>query len=63
MVFSQAVLLKLINKGITREEAYKIVQTSAMKVWENDKLNLKDELLKSVEAKKYLSKKDLDGCF
>lgn len=63
LVFSQAVLLKLINKGITREEAYKIVQTSAMKVWEDARLNLKDELLKSVEAKKYLSKKDLDDVF
>jgi len=60
LVFSQAVLLKLVSKGITREEAYKIVQTSAMKVWEDDKINLKDELLKSAEAIKYLSKKDLD---
>lgn len=63
LVFSQAVLLKLVSKGITREEAYKIVQSSAMKVWENDKLNLKDELLESAEAKKYLSKKDLDDVF
>ncbi len=63
LVFSQAVLLKLVSKGITREEAYKIVQSSAMKVWGNDKLNLKDELLKSVDAKKYLSVKDLDDVF
>lgn len=63
LVFSQAVLLKLVSKGITREEAYKIVQSSAMKVWENDKLNLKDELLESAEVKKYLSKKDLDDIF
>jgi adenylosuccinate lyase len=63
LVFSQAVLLKLVNKGISREDAYKIVQTSAMKVWQNQKLNLKDELLKSIEVKKYLSKKDLDEVF
>jgi adenylosuccinate lyase len=63
LVFSQAVLLKLVNKGISREDAYKIVQTSAMKVWQNEKLNLKDELLKSSEVKKYLSKKDLDEVF
>ena len=63
LVFSQAVLLKLVNKGITREEAYKIVQTSAMKVWENEKLNLRDELLKSEEAKKYLTGKDIDEIF
>jgi adenylosuccinate lyase len=63
LVFSQAVLLKLVNKGITREEAYKIVQTSAMQVWGDEKLHLKDELLKSKEANKYLSEKDLDDIF
>jgi len=63
LVFSQAVLLKLVNKGITREEAYRIVQTSAMKVWGDEKLNLKDELLKSDEVKKYLTEKDLDDVF
>ena len=63
LVFSQAVLLKLVNKGITREEAYKIVQTSAMNVWGDEKLNLKDELLKSDEIKKYLTEKDLDDIF
>lgn len=63
LVFSQAVLLKLVNKGITREEAYRIVQTSAMKVWGDEKLNLKNELLKSDEVKKYLTEKDLDDVF
>ena len=63
LVFSQAVLLKLVNKGISREDAYKIVQTSAMKVWQDQKLNLKDELAKSNEIKKYLTKKDLDEIF
>ena len=63
LVFSQAVLLKLVNKGITREEAYKIVQTSAMNVWGDEKLNLKDELLKSDEVKKYLTEKDLNDIF
>jgi adenylosuccinate lyase len=63
LVFSQAVMLKLVNKGISREEAYKIVQTSAMQVWGDEKLYLKDELLKSKEAKKYLTEKDLDDIF
>jgi len=63
LVFSQAVMLKLVNKGITREEAYKIVQTSAMQVWGDEKKYLKDELLKSKEAKKYLSEKDLENIF
>lgn len=63
LVFSQTVLLQLVNKGITREEAYKIVQNCAMKVWADDKLNLKYELEKSDEAKKYLSQSDIDEIF
>ncbi len=63
LVFSQSVLLKLVSKGITREQAYQIVQSAAMKVWENEALNLKDELLKSDEVKKYLTEKDLDDIF
>ena len=33
MLFSSKVLLALVNTGITREEAYKIVQSNAMQVW------------------------------
>lgn len=32
LIFSQRVLLELVNSGLTREEAYKIVQSNAMKV-------------------------------
>jgi len=35
LVFSQRILLELPLKGITRENAYKIVQRNAMKVWED----------------------------
>lgn len=63
LVFSQSVLLKLVNKGISREQAYKIVQSAAMKVWEDESLNLKDELLKSDEVKKYLTETDLEDIF
>lgn len=34
LIFSQKVLLALINTGLSREEAYKIVQVNAMKVWQ-----------------------------
>ena len=35
LIFSQEVLLALVKKGITRENAYEIVQRNAMKVWED----------------------------
>ena len=63
LVFSQTILLKLVTKGISREDAYRIVQDSAMKVWQDEKLNLKDELLKSDELRKYISAEELNGIF
>ncbi len=34
LAFSQRVLLALIDKGMNRQEAYKVVQSNAMKAWE-----------------------------
>jgi adenylosuccinate lyase len=62
LVFSQRVLIALINKGLTREEAYKMVQDPAMKAWEEKK-----GFLSLLEAdrriKAHLSKKELDSLF
>jgi adenylosuccinate lyase len=63
LAFSQTVLLKLVDKGLTREEAYKIVQTAAMNVWNDKNKYLKDELLNSEEVTKYLSESDLSEIF
>jgi adenylosuccinate lyase len=63
LVFSQTVLLKLVDKGVTREDAYRIVQSSAMDVWANKNKFLRDELLKSKEVMSYLSIKELEEIF
>ncbi len=63
LVFSQTILLKLVTKGISREDAYRIVQDSAMRVWQNEKLNLKDELSSSDELRKFISIDELDEIF
>ncbi len=63
LIFSQTFLLKFIEKGITREEAYKIVQDSAMTVWKNTDTDLKSELLKSDEVKKYFTKDEIEETF
>ncbi len=63
LVFSQAVLLKLVNKGTSREDAYKIVQTAAMDVWADKSKDLLSELLKSQDVMKYLSEKELKDIF
>lgn len=63
LVFSQTILLMLVNKGITREDAYKLVQTCAMDVWQNEKKNLKDELLANENIMKLLSVKEIEEVF
>ena len=63
LIFSQTVLLKLTEKGMSREDAYEIVQTSAMKVWEDKSKNLKDELSNSSKVTKYFTQNDLDDLF
>ena len=63
LIFSQTVMLKLVSKGVSREDAYKLVQTPAMAVWADESKNLKDELKNSKEIKKYLSDKEIEDIF
>ncbi len=63
LVFSQTILLKLVDKGLSREEAYRIVQNAAMDVWANKEKFLKEELIKSKEVMGYLSEKELEEIF
>ncbi len=63
LIFSQTVMLKLVTKGLSREDAYKLVQTPAMDVWANESKNLKDELKKAEEIKKYLSEEEIENIF
>ncbi len=59
---SQRVLLKLIDKGLTREDAYRKVQKIAMDSW-NQKKNFKDLLKKNKSIKSFLSHKEIDKIF
>lgn len=63
LVFSQSVLLKLVEKGASREDSYKLVQEPAMKVWGDKSKNLQDELLNSEEVKKLLTEKEINEIF
>lgn len=63
LIFSQKVLLKLTECGMTREEAYQIVQTNAMRVWKDDSLHLKSELHKDEKIRSLISLETLDEIF
>ncbi|MHB1361091.1 MAG: adenylosuccinate lyase [Thermoleophilia bacterium] len=62
LVFSQSVLLKLIDKGLSREEAYQVVQTSAMKAWQ-DKTSFKDLLIQDETVRASITEAELESCF
>jgi len=63
LIFSQQVMLCLIEKGMTREEAYRIVQELAMRVWQDKELNFKDLVLKDKRILKFLSKEEIEKIF
>lgn len=59
---SQNVLIKLIEKGMTREDAYAIVQRNAMKSWA-EKKEFKGLLLKDKVIKRYMTAKEINDIF
>ncbi len=59
---SQRVLLRLTEKGLSRENAYRLVQKSAMQSWKLRK-PFKDLLKKDSLIKKYLSTEEIDYLF
>lgn len=64
LVFSQKVLLALTQNGISREDAYTIVQRSAMKVWEsNGALKLLDALKTDADVTARVSASELQKIF
>ena len=64
LIHSQRVLLALTQNGVSREDAYAIVQRNAMKVWESDgHLQLLDLLKQDEDVSKALSENDLTSLF
>jgi adenylosuccinate lyase len=62
LIFSQGLLLALTGKGVSREDAYKMVQRNAMRVWKENAdfrcLILQDEVIM-----KHLTKDEVEECF
>ncbi len=62
LIYSQFVLLKLIEKGFSRERAYAVVQRNAMKSWQEG-LDFMGLLLGDEEVMSQLTREDLDAVF
>jgi adenylosuccinate lyase len=63
IIFSQRVLLKLIEKGISREEAYRLVQRNAHSAWNTTDGDFHANLLADTNVMSTLSRTEIDGCF
>lgn len=63
VIFSQRVLLTLVEKGMSREEAYKTVQGCAHKAWNTPEGDFRDLISQDSQVKQYLSEEDIESCF
>jgi len=62
LIFSQKIMLELTKRGLSREEAYKIVQNISMQVWQGQ-ADFKALLLENAEVGQYLTKSEIEECF
>src|SRR5699024_7090318 len=62
VIFSQRVLLALIEKGLSREDAYSIVQPLAMEAWETE-VHFRELLEANDIVKEKLTEAELEDCF
>ena len=62
VIYSQKVLLKLVEKGLNREEAYTIVQRNALYAMDNN-TSFREGLMKDSDVKKYLNEQEILDCF
>ena len=62
LIFSQKIMLDLAKKGLSREEAYRIVQRISMQVCQG-KENFNELLLRDPEMSQYLSESEIRRCF
>ena len=62
LIHSQRVLLALTQVGVSREDAYRLVQRNAMKVWE-DRADFQSELLEDAEVRAALDAEEIKDLF
>ena len=62
LVFSQRVMLALVEKGLTREEAYELAQRNALKAWDS-RQSYRELLQEDAEILAHLTEEDLERIF
>ena len=62
LIYSQRLMLAIVDKGVLREDAYKWVQRNAMKRWMEGE-DFRTNVEKDEDILKYLTKEEIDNCF
>lgn len=62
LIFSQRVLLALVDKGVSREDAYRWVQRNAMARW-LEGADFKANITNDSDVKQYLTPAEIEACF
>ena len=62
LIFSQRLLLALMDKGLTRSQAYEFVQGLAMKSWK-ERLDFKSLVRQDAHIAHYMNSKEIESCF
>lgn len=62
IIFSQRILLELIGKGMSREDAYSLVQRAGLKAWDEEG-SFKENILKEKSILEYFTKDEIEAFF
>jgi adenylosuccinate lyase len=62
LLFSQRLMLTLIEKGVSRDDAYKVMQTNSARTWDEDE-DFRDLVRRDPTVTKYISQSELSGTF
>lgn len=62
LIFSQRVLLALVEKGLLREEAYSLVQRNALAAWKNEQ-DFRELLLQDEDIRSHLTRDEIESLF
>ena len=63
VIYSQRVMLALVEKGVLRDEAYRIVQKNAHQAWNSPNGDFKSNLLSDSDVIQKLNEQEIESCF
>ncbi len=63
LIFSQRLMLELVRQGLTREQAYLLVQGPAMRVWQDTTLDFPTLIRQDPDIARHLTPQEIDAVF